>query len=153
VTLGSTTTTLTFTGIPTDYKHLQFRCIATASGGVYDVCLRFNGDTGSNYSIHEMRGGGSSAQAFGYASQTYAVASGNVGQSSTSPNVAICDILDYGNPSKTKTIRSMTGYDYVTGGESEYYSCAWFNTSPISSITVFGGSFSANSTFELYGIK
>jgi hypothetical protein len=66
VTLSAATSTITFAGIPSGYKHLQIRYSLTAAAPA-DTTLKFNGDSGANYSSHLLRGGGTAAQAFSYA--------------------------------------------------------------------------------------
>ena len=59
---------VTFAGIPTTgYSHLQVRAIVrdTGSSYGYNVRLRFNGDSGSNYTSHNIEGNGSSASSSG----------------------------------------------------------------------------------------
>ena len=61
VTLSTTTASIEFAGIPTGYKHLQVRGFAQCNRATYgtdDIKLRFNGDSGSNYSYHALRGTG-----------------------------------------------------------------------------------------------
>ena len=56
---------VTFSGIPTTYEHLQVRCSHRAAGSAngMDFFIEFNGDTGSNYSTHTMAGATSTAMA------------------------------------------------------------------------------------------
>jgi hypothetical protein len=74
----------------------------------------------------------------------------------------VIDILDYANTNKYKTLRSLTGFDNnTTGGAGEqggvlFLSDAWYDTSAITSISLFpesSGNFAQYSTYALYGIK
>ena len=162
VSLSTSTATISFAGIPSGYKHLQIRGIAknNAAFAGYDyVHATFNGDTGSNYSLHYLYGNGSSAIAGGNSGLTYSRV-GNLAQLNTTNvfGASIIDILDYSSTVKNKTIRSLSGHDANgnnTDGVVHFYSSAWSNTNPITSITLFpaNGSFVANSTFALYGVK
>ena len=59
-TLSGSASSVTFSSIPSTYKHLQIRAIAQFSGGgVSYVPITFNGDTGLNYSYHWIYGNGS----------------------------------------------------------------------------------------------
>jgi len=59
VTVGSTAVSdITFTGIPTGYKHLQIRGILLSSSGQNNLSLRCNSDTAANYSSHQLQGDG-----------------------------------------------------------------------------------------------
>ena len=67
--LSTTATSVTFSSIPSTYKHLQIRYIARATtGGVANFTMTFNG-TSSGYSYHGLYGDGASAAALGAASQ------------------------------------------------------------------------------------
>lgn len=152
VTLTGSTNSLTFAGIPSGYKHLQIRYSLTASAPS-DTILRFNSDSGANYSAHLFRGTGSAAQAYPYSSQTAAILQYNIGYSTS---VAVADILDYNNTNKNKTIRTLAGFDSNSLGELDLWSGSWYNTSAIASVTILTSSaatFSANSIFALYGVK
>ena len=83
VTVGSGgQTTITFSSIPPTYTHLQIRWLARENTGAQadpsqNIRIRFNSDTGSNYSIHRLYGLGSgSGVADGYASQSDIVSTG-----------------------------------------------------------------------------
>jgi hypothetical protein len=151
---GAGTSTFDFTSIPSTYKHLQLRIICKSSGGS-QVSLRFNSDTASNYSEHQLVGDGSSATAYGGANTSLAPQ----GQTATTSNTFgafIIDILDYGSTSKYKTVRGLNGADMNGSGQIGLYSNLWRSTSAITDITVLadsGKSFDQYSSFALYGIK
>jgi hypothetical protein len=158
-TLGSAQSSVTFSSIPSTYKQLQLRLIARASGsGGSFVSLKVNGDTSNgNYARHLLVGDGANANA--YANVGTATNLGKIADSSNSANIFgtfVLDILDYTNTNKNTTFRSLGGFDGNGGGEVDFNSIVWLNTSAISSITlteVFGTNFTANSQFALYGIK
>jgi hypothetical protein len=111
--------------------------------------MRYNSDSGSNYSFHDLYGNGASAGASGSANQTYAFASMT---GSTQAAVAVIDILDYKDTNKFKTNRTLTGVDYNGSGYSWYSSGNWRSTSAITSITL-GATFNQYTHAALYGIK
>ncbi len=155
------TSTITFSSIPSTYQHLQIRCTIqeNATGSAFDnLVARFNGDSSSNYSRHQLVGDGSALSAFGLASRTFAVCGFGVrnatGASNFSPNVI--DILDYANTNKNKTVRALAGADWNGAGSVALLSAAWFSTSAITSIVLSLDSslnFTQYSSFALYGIK
>ena len=150
--LGSTATTITFSNIPQGYKNLQIRAIAKASGTNFNPMMRFNGDASSSYSWHYIYGDGNTVSAGGGATQAFIYNS----ITTTSANIYngfIIDILDYSNTSKFKTTRELSGQDRNGGGEINFFSGNWQNTSPITSIVFSNGTFDTNSRFSLYGIK
>ena len=58
-----TGTTVSFTSIPTTYKMLQLHIINVGSSGNINTIMRFNGDTGSNYSFNSQQNSGTANQA------------------------------------------------------------------------------------------
>ena len=147
---------VTFTGIPSTYKHLQLRAINAKSGGASDaIYVRFNSDSGSNYSQHRIYGDGSSATAYGTSSTTAALELVCMGTSSTNFGAFVLDALDYGNINKYKTVRALAGQDKNGSGQIMLGSGAWLNTSTITSITLIGSSatIAEYSSFALYGVN
>jgi hypothetical protein len=147
---------ITFTGIPSTYKHLQIRALTRSVnvGGLY-VNMRFNGDTASNYSYHELYGNGTSALAAAGSSTTFAVGIDGVYNIASTFNAGIIDILDYANTNKNKTTRTLTGFDNNGSGLIFLVSSLWRSTAAINQIefTVSSGNFAEYSSFALYGIK
>lgn len=159
-TVYPTGTTITFSSIPSTYTHLQIRGISRTNnpGSVDNVVIRFNGDTGTNYSWHQLAGDGSSASAGGESSKNYILIglfpSGSTNSSTFGSHVI--DILDYANPNKNTTARALSGYDLNGSGQLVLRSGLWQNTAAITSITITqlsSYSYSSNSVFELYGIR
>ena len=155
VTVGAGgTSTISFSSIPSTYKHLQIRLMETSSSANNDIVCRFNSDSGTNYSLHALLGSGVSASAYATANNTY-VSLGYTGTSSNS-GVAVCDILDYADTNKYKTVRALGGLDQNGSGYILLQSGNWRNTSAISTITITHGAavnFNQYSSFALYGIK
>jgi hypothetical protein len=152
--------TITFSVIPSTYKHLQIRGILkNTNGGAYDdpTYMRFNGDTGSNYSYHALYGNGSGAAASAGTSSVYIVSYGTPANNFT--NIwggAVIDILDYADTNKYKTSRWLNGFDSnTTTGSIDFTSGNWRSTSAITSISFItaGGNWATNTTLALYGIK
>jgi hypothetical protein len=150
---------VTFAGIPTGYSHLQIRGIARGTASSEgDVALQFNGDTGSNYSNHQLYGSGSSVGYGGGGSNSSSLAGFMPGANATTGvfGALVYDILDYASTNKNKTIRCLSGFD--NNGTPDYIllrSSGWFNTSAVSSINLFPASnnFAQYSQFSLYGVK
>jgi hypothetical protein len=146
-----------FTSISSAYTHLQIRGINRNETANNTFRLRFNSDSGSNYSRHYLFGDGSTAQAAAGASQT-SIGAGIIATSSNGANIFsgfVIDILDYANTSKYKTMRSLGGYDANGSGNIGLFSGVWLNTAAITSITLLSDSGDQNqySSFALYGIK
>jgi hypothetical protein len=155
VTVGSGgSSTITFSSIPGTYTHLQIRETALTTENGPNTLIRFNSDTGNNYANHQLYGTGSSALASGNTSIDYIFGS-VFSNSSTSPSVAVVDILDYANTNKYKTVRLLSGCDTNGGGLIILRSGVWMNTNAITSIQlpISAGNYSQYSHFALYGIK
>jgi hypothetical protein len=156
--ITTNTASVTFSSIPGTYKHLQIRgtYYATANLGS-DVLMRFNSDTGSNYSHagYVAASTGTTATSYGQGSVTY-VSVGNQATGSTTAGMGICDILDYAHTNKRKTIRAICGVAGASGDKAIYYmSGNWRNNNAITSIEIapYSASFTAGSVISLYGIK
>ena len=155
----STTNTVTFSNIPQNYTHLQIRGIGriTQASSDANIYIRFNSDSGTNYSIHYLYGNGASALAGSSINDTVTIPFRITGANSTANifGVGVVDILDYANTNKFKTMRSLTGHDQNGSGNVWMFSGNWRSTSAITSITFTpdGGNFATNSSFQLYGVK
>ena len=153
---ASSQLTITFNSIPSTYKHLQIRAIALSASNSVPVLLRFNSDTGSNYSQHYFAGQGALVSSGGTASTSSITLTGIYARflDPSNPWSFVIDILDYANTNKYKTVRSFHGADYNGSGEINLTSGNWRSTSAISTITLSMASsgFTQYSQFALYGI-
>ena len=154
------TGTITFSSIPSTYQHLQIRVLARGNNaGVFDsFYVRFNGDTGSNYTLRRLYGDGAVVGSDSI-SPYQAVRGNEITGSTATTNLfgaGIVDIINYSSTTKYKTAKVLGGYDRNGAGWSGLVSGIWTNTSAITNITitpVFGTLFSQYSSFALYGIK
>ena len=152
--------TISFTVIPSTYKHLQIRTMGrSATADSQDnTYIRFNSDTGSNYSWHYLLGDGSSAGASAAAPASQII-SGRLSAANAQASVygvSVVDILDYADTNKYKTTRTLTGVDLNGSGNIWLWSGNWRNTSAITTVTLTtasGANFAQYSSFALYGIK
>jgi hypothetical protein len=150
--------TISFTSIPSTYKHLQVRFISRSTSSSYNqINLQFNSDTAANYSVHLINGDGSTVVAYGGANAT-SISVGMGTGSSNSANLygaSVIDVLDYANTNKFKTTRALAGADGNGSGYLWYASGNWRSTSAVTSIQLIAesGSFTTDSKFALYGIR
>lgn len=166
-TLNVATSTVTFSSIPGTYTHLQLRASYQTSRGTYPldkIFIRFNSDSSSNYSCHNLKGDGASASS-GAENSTQIVDADSSSTTAASGGLVfgplIMDILDYANTNKYKTVRMLKGFDTNGtvsgyGGRVGLISGNWRSTSAITSITFTvdnAANYSANSIFSLYGVK
>jgi hypothetical protein len=156
--LGSTTASVTFSSLSTyaaTYQHLQIRAVAKTdrAGATNDnVIMRFNGDSATNYSCHNLRGSSGSVTSGANANETKIICRA-VGGNDGNFGAVVIDILDAFETTKHKTTRSLGGYatDIVELGSG-----SWRNTAAVSSILLdqdVGSNFLTGSRFSLYGIK
>jgi len=161
VTLASATSSVSFTGIPNTYKHLQVRAIARSTDASGNVQGDFyvNGDTsGANYAFHHIEASGSGTPgSTGYADANIAYWQRLPGAGSTSNvfGTYIFDFLDYANPNKYKTFRQIGGFDSNGSGQIFMVSNLWKKTDAITSMTFYSdtGNLAQYSQFALYGVK
>lgn len=170
VTLSTSASSITFSSIPATYTHLQLRGSIQSDRGSYNVdnaTVRFNSDSGANYSRHNVDASASTTtapEAYGTGGATFGGPIPTVtGVATNVFNGFVMDVLDYANTNKYKTMRILAGYDVNgTGGTGSFggtvglYSGSWQNTNAVTSITfapVDGTNFKQYSKIALYGIK
>ena len=156
VTVGAGgASSVTFSSIPSTYKHLQIRVLARyTSAGNTQYPIRFNSDSGANYSDHNLRGNGASATAGADVSQSSMFVD-RVPSTSETASVfggLIVDVLDYANTNKYKTIRTLGGYDNNGSGFISLCSGSWRSTAAVDTI-LFNIAVAQYSSFALYGVK
>jgi hypothetical protein len=155
---------VTFSGIPQVYKHLQIRAIGQdnrATYGISELAWQFNSDTGSNYSFHGLYGNGTSAISEASTTTAFIRANGVLGTTTGGTfGGFVIDILDYANTSKNTTTKTLCGVDFngvIAGfsGRTALWSGAWYNTSAVNNIVLYStnGNLQQHSSFALYGIQ
>ena len=151
-TVSTATNTITFSTISGSYTDLII-VTNVKSTSTENMSMRFNSDTGSNYSRTVLNGNGSSAASTRQSSVTSIGTDENGYFDGSNFNQAkIIQVMNYSNSTtyKTSLIRSnraQSGTDAIVG--------LWRNTNAITSITLGANSlnFATGSTFTLYGIK
>lgn len=154
ITPNSNVSSITFSSIPQNYRDLfiAIRSEVSNSSGAAFPALRFNSDSGSNYTIVFMSGSGTSTSSqWG----TTSSAGFGVALSNGDPGLITCNIFDYSQNNKHKNVIGRSSQP-VTWGVS-LASVRWGNTAPITSITIFAdvgafGNWTSSSSFALYGI-
>lgn len=160
LTQNEPTVTFNVSDLGTIYRHLQIIIAArsTRNDNGDTVRIRLNGDTGSNYAMHALRGSGSSTPTSeGFASQTN-IQFYRISAATDSANIfgaLIIDLLDPFSSNKRKTIRGLGGYAGIAAGdEIVLNSGLWNNTAAITSIELAAtnGNLLQGSRFSLYGV-
>lgn len=155
VTVGAGgSSSISFSSIPSTYKHLQIRFMGSITSGNQISFMRFNSDTtATNYYTHALEGDGSTAYA--YAVNTFPRYT-SLPSATSVQGVSVIDILDYTNTSKNSTVRALGGVDRNGSGEVTFYSGLWKNTAAITQIDLVpnsGATFRQYTHAALYGIK
>ena len=156
-TVSSATASITTSNIPSTYTDLIIVCRAGTSYGDNQVwTMRFNSDTGSNYSMTRLGGDGSSAYSDRWTSQTSIDAgflpTGGLGTS-------IIQVQSYANTNVNKTSLIAIETQASTSGNSGRKYVArqvglWRSTAAITSVTfAFTNNMVSGSSVSLYGIK
>lgn len=151
-TLASAASTVTFSSISGSYTDLVFVFSGNASA-IAASFMRFNSDSGSNYSMTWMAGTGSSAASGFEASKTRLLIDVYGYANPSNITNKILSIQNYSNSTTYKTVlgranNSAAGTDALVG--------LWRSTSAITQIdilTLSATTFSVGSTFTLYGIQ
>lgn len=155
-------TSLNFTSIPASWKSLHLRSTvldAAAAGRAFRV--RFNSDSGTNYTILTIGGAGASLGTFGATTTSNnCIEYGYYGGSTLSgyPTISMIDVIDYANTSKLKTGKTSWGTLSPSGNNPEVglNTFTWNSTNAITSITVTvdsGTAFANGTIVSLYGVK
>ena len=147
-TLGSSSSSVTLSSIPSTYTDLVLIVNGQNSSSDGNWRIRFNSDTGSNYSFTYMAGTGSATESGKYSNVT-SVDCGVSGNGNLAAQIV--NINNYSNSTTYKTLLSRLS------SSSRFVSAnvgLWRNTAAITSITALNdNSWATGATFTLYGIK
>jgi len=152
--LTSASSSVTFTSISQSYTDLRIVVQAGNASGISAVGVRYNSDSGSNYSWTRMYGDGSSVTS--NRSSDTAAYFGIIGTSIA--QTFTVDIMNYSNTTTYKTAisRSSDAANYVATYVNLWRGSTGSATNqPITTLTFInsnGGNFPIDSTFTLYGI-
>jgi len=153
-TLGSSQASIDFTSISGSYTDLVIiGSIKTATLTNPACYVRFNNDTGSNYSVTSLYGNGSSAGSTKFNSQTFIRYNYVTDPNTTNFAPVIMNINNYSNATTYKTALTKfglasIGLDYTVG--------LWRSTSAINRVTFTlesATNFASGCIFTIYGIK
>ena len=151
VTLAGTDSEIVFSSIPATYRDLVLVTNFAESAVTGNIELRYNSDTGSNYSQVFMAGReyNSSTES---SSGTFSLHYLNVGsRPSGARSVNVLQIMDYSDTSKHKT--TLFRSNRASGGVLAQVG-RWANTAAITSVAISGGlsqGFASGTTLSLYG--
>jgi hypothetical protein len=155
ITLTGTDSEIVFSSIPGTYRDLVLvvEAATTESGVTLDI--RFNGDTGSNYSSVEMTGRNNGTVSGG-GSDVHIRVFGNTFGTTTFQSTM--HIMDYAQTNKHKPVlvRNSSFDTSLSSYLVKAFAGRWGNTSAVTSISLASlfnsRSFAAGSRFSLYGV-
>jgi hypothetical protein len=151
-TLGSAASTITFSSIPATYTDLHIVLVATTT--VADaIYIRYNGDTGANYSRTVLQGDGSTAASSRQSSENFIYLT-RTNLDTTLPQLFEIDVFSYAG-STNKTCLVASSQDKNGSGLVVREVGLWRNTSAITEVLLssFSSTFKIGTTATLYGIK
>jgi hypothetical protein len=149
-TLVSSSASVSFSSIPGTYKDLILIAKGKSESTAQNGRLRLNGDSSLIYIYQSLSGNGTTASGNGGAQDQATIRISDLATTtSTSQLLIISHIMDYSSTDKFTNVISRannadTGTDLMVSN--------YANSSAITSLTVTNISWSAGSTFELYGI-
>lgn len=156
-TLGSAAASVTFSSISGTYTDLLLVAQVRSARAAADDSLyvQVNGDTGSNYSVTDLKGRNGIASSSRATSQTKMVIANNIVAATGTASVfdpVINHFMNYSNTTTNKTVLSR-----ASSAEQEVAALVnlWRSTSAITQIVIYCASanIAAGSSFTLYGIK
>lgn len=146
---------ITFSGIPAGYRHLQVRAIHLYSGTGSNLRVTYNSGS-SNAISHFAFGNGGSGSTGSGADNSTQIISFQSGTTTTAFCAGVWDFLDYSSTTKAKVLRGLVGQETNGAGIVGIVSALNTSTDAIESMTFSynnGASFVQNTQFALYGIR
>lgn len=138
---------ITFSSIPSTYTDLVI--ISAGNTASLTTVIRFNGDTGTNYSRTILRGNGTTADSIRQTNQEFITLDGSYSQPGQN---FIINIMNYSNSTTYKT--ALTRSNNAGAGLDQGVGM-WRNTAAITSVEVRNSgatNYTTGTTFTLYGI-
>ena len=151
ITLASGVTSATFSSIPAGYRDLIIVVNGGRTTGTAAVEVRFNSDTGANYSWLSMFGNGSSTGSNTQgAFNTFIPMAWNANITTSFDYMGIAQVMDYSATDKHKTMLVRNGR---ASGATEAIAGRWANTAAINTIQIIVGTAIAGTTISIYGVN
>jgi hypothetical protein len=155
VTVAIATPSITFTSIPQGYTDLVLVCNIAQVASNNSLRIRYNSDTGSNYSYTQLQGNGSTA----VSGRDSNLTSGEVAETTASTSLELAVIAHIQDYSNTTTYKTLIGRGNRADSLVDATVSLWRSTAAITTIDLAMGSgfpannFATGSTFKLYGIE
>lgn len=153
-TLSSAAASITFSSIPSTYTDLRLVMGGTITTTGEKPYIRFNSDSGSNYSHTSIYGNGTDAESFRQSNITYLNSSYGGDWNSTNPSFFTLDIFSYAGSTNKTTLHTFSGDKNGSGYVARVVGL-WRSTSALNDIYIFASgsdTFKTGTTATLYGI-
>lgn len=145
-----------FTSIPSTYTDLRIVLVGTVNSDFDEPIMRFNNDTGTNYSVLSLYTAGASVSTQQNSSANRILLELSGGMYTTTPSLITVDIFSYAG-STYKTVLSTGSEDNGANGYVTRSVGMWRSTSAINRIdfltTGSTPTFRTNTIVTIYGIK
>jgi hypothetical protein len=153
VTVGTATSTITFTGINQGYTDLVlvYQGATAAAANMFVRVGNGSLDTGSNYSLSQMVGSGTSASSSRLTSQAEIKITEGIFVNTNEQCNILMNFQNYSNTTTNKTLLSRANSAAI-GVQAQV--SLWRSTSAINTISVYASqNFNTGTTISLYGIQ
>lgn len=152
ITLASTASSVTFSGISGSYKDLVLVIAVKDTASAGSAMMSLNSDFGANYFNVLLEGNGSSAASGTQTRSNFLFGGYNYNAMNTTDfNAFIANILDYSATDKHKPVLIRGGLASLS---TAIVAGRWANTSAVTSIRLTPpNNFAVGSTFALYGVS
>lgn len=155
-TLSTSASTITFNSIPATYTDLRLIVVAKATFDTDGIRLRFNNNTGTNYSWTNLRANGGTVASSAATNQNSLAFLGQTGGgiSNTVPSFGSADIFNYA-ADIFKTVLIEDNTNRGASGDLSRFVGLYRSTTALSRIDLFevSGDLPSGVTATLYGIK
>ena len=151
-TLGSAAATVSFSSIASTWTDLVLVLTGTQTTNGNGIFMRFNSDSGTNFSSTRLWGNGSSVGSNRSSSTATAFIESN-GIGDTNPATVVIQVMAYANTNVFKT--ALVGAADASLGVTRSV-FLWRSTNAIDTVTIHSagaGTFKSGTTAALYGIK
>lgn len=150
ITLQQASASVTFSGVPQNYRDLILDFDGAATAGTNILSAQVNGDTAANYPW--VRAGGNGSGTFSSTGSSFIPVIFSNDALTTVRSNSIVQFFDYSQTNKHKTILVRENNN-ASNPAVAMYAVRWASTSGITSITLSlnANSFIPGTTFDLYG--
>jgi hypothetical protein len=153
-TTTTTTSSFSFSSIPSSYTDLRlviYHTVSSNQGGVY---LRFNSDTGTNYSSSYLQANNTTLTGSYTSGSTGLYVFGTNPADSTNPALWTYDIFEYSDNKYKTVLADVSSARNATNSYLFKSVAMWNSTAAINAIDIIAANFSfgAGTVATLYGI-